>query len=52
MKGSGATKHCGSKVPNGGWQLTERFIGSYKVKEMVLTNTVKFELPESVRIIW
>ena len=24
-----------------GWQLTERFIGPYKVKEMVLTNTVK-----------
>jgi len=24
-----------------GWQLTKRFIGPYKVKEMVLTNIVK-----------
>jgi len=31
-------------------KLTERFVGPYKVKEIVLSNTVKLELPSIVRI--
>jgi len=31
-------------------KLTERFISLYKIKEIVLSNTVKLELPSTVRI--
>ena len=31
-------------------KLTERFVGSYKVKEIVLSNMVKLELPNTVKI--
>jgi len=31
-------------------KLTERFISPYKIKEIVLSNTVKLELPSTVRI--
>jgi len=31
-------------------KLTERFVGPYKIKEIVLSNTVKLELPSTVRI--
>jgi len=31
-------------------KLTERFVGSYKVKEIVLSNAVKLELPSTVKI--
>jgi len=31
-------------------KLTERFVGSYKVKEIVLSNMVKLELPSTVKI--
>jgi len=31
-------------------KLTERFIGPYKIKEIVLLNIVKLELPSIVRI--
>jgi len=31
-------------------KLTERFVGPYKVKGVILMNVVELELPESVRI--
>jgi len=31
-------------------KLTERFVGPYKIKEIVLSNAVKLELPNTVRI--
>ena len=31
-------------------KLTERFVGLYKIKEIVSSNTVKLELPSIVRI--
>jgi len=31
-------------------KLTERFIGLYKIKKMVLSNTVELELPSIVKI--
>jgi len=31
-------------------KLTERFVGLYKVKKIVLTNVVELELPSTVRI--
>jgi len=31
-------------------KLTERFVGSYKIKEIVSSNVVKLELPSTVRI--
>ena len=31
-------------------KLTERFVGPYKIKEIVLSNIVKLELPSTVRI--
>jgi len=30
--------------------LTERYVGPYKIKEIVLSNVVKLELPSTVRI--
>jgi len=31
-------------------KLTERFIGPYKIKKIVLTNTVELELPSTIKI--
>jgi len=31
-------------------KLTERFVGSYKIKKIVLSNTVELELPSTVKI--
>jgi len=31
-------------------KLTERFVGSYKVKKIVLANTVKLELSSTIKI--
>jgi len=31
-------------------KLTEQFMGSYKVKGVVLTNAIELELPSSVKI--
>ena len=31
-------------------KLTERFMGLYKIKKIVLTNAVELELPSTVRI--
>jgi len=31
-------------------KLTERFVGPYKIKEIISSNTVKLELPSIVRI--
>ena len=31
-------------------KLTERFVGPYKVKSIVLTNAIELELPSTVRI--
>ena len=31
-------------------KLTERFVGPYKVKKIVLSNAVELELPSTVRI--
>jgi len=31
-------------------KLTERFVGPYKIKEVVSSNTVKLELPTTVKI--
>ena len=31
-------------------KLTERFVGPYKVKKIVLTNVIELELPSTVRI--
>jgi len=31
-------------------KLTERFIGSYKVKKIVSLNTVELELPNTIKI--
>ena len=31
-------------------KLTEQFIGLYKVKEIILTNTIELELPNSIKI--
>ena len=31
-------------------KLTERFVGPYKIKEIISLNTVKLELPSTVRI--
>jgi len=31
-------------------KLTERFVGSYKIKKIVLLNTIELELPSIVRI--
>ena len=31
-------------------KLTERFVGPYKVKEIISSNTVKLELPSTVKI--
>ena len=31
-------------------KLTERFVGPYKVKRVVSTNTVELELPKTVKI--
>ena len=31
-------------------KLTERFIGPYKVREIISSNTVKLELPSTVKI--
>ena len=31
-------------------KLTERFVGSYKVKKIVSANTVKLELPSTIKI--
>jgi len=31
-------------------KLTERFVGSYKVKRVISTNAVKLELPKTIRI--
>ena len=31
-------------------KLTERFIGSYKIKKIVLTNTAELELPSTIKI--
>ena len=31
-------------------KLTERFVGPYKIKKIVSSNTVKLELPSTVRI--
>ena len=31
-------------------KLTERYVGPYKIKEIVLSNVVKLELPSTVRI--
>jgi len=30
--------------------LTERFVGPYKIKKIVLTNIVELELPSTIRI--
>ena len=30
--------------------MTERFVSSYKIKKIILSNTVKLELPSIVRI--
>jgi len=31
-------------------KLTERFVGPYKIKKIVLLNTVELELPSTVKI--
>jgi len=31
-------------------KLTEKFVGPYKIKKIILTNTVELELPSTVRI--
>jgi len=31
-------------------KLTERFVGPYKIKKIVLLNTIELELPSIVRI--
>jgi len=31
-------------------KLTERFVGSYKVKEIISSNAIELELPKSIRI--
>ena len=31
-------------------KLTERFVGPYRVKSIVLTNTLELELPSTVKI--
>ena len=31
-------------------KLTERFVGPYKIKKIVLTNVVELELPSTIRI--
>ena len=31
-------------------KLTERFIGPYKIKKIVLTNTAELELPSTIKI--
>jgi len=31
-------------------KLTERFVGPYKIKKIILTNAVELELPSTVRI--
>jgi len=31
-------------------KLTERFVGSYKIKKIVLSNTVELKLPSTVKI--
>ena len=31
-------------------KLIERFVGPYKVKRIILTNTVELELPSSIKI--
>jgi len=31
-------------------KLTEKFVGPYKIKEIISLNTVKLELPSTVRI--
>ena len=31
-------------------KLTERFVGLYKIKKIVLSNTVELELPSTVKI--
>ena len=31
-------------------KLTERFVGPYKIKKIILTNTVELELPSTIRI--
>jgi len=31
-------------------KLTERFVGSYKVKKVILSNAVELELPSIVKI--
>ena len=31
-------------------KLTERFVGPYKIKKVILSNTVKLELPSTIKI--
>jgi len=31
-------------------KLTERFVGPYKIKEIISSNAVKLELPSTIRI--
>ena len=31
-------------------KLTERYVGPYEIEEVVLSNTVKLQLPSSIRI--
>jgi len=31
-------------------KLTERFVGPYKIKKIILTNAVELELPSTIRI--
>ena len=31
-------------------KLTERFVGPYRIKKIVLSNTVELELPSTVKI--
>ena len=33
-------------------KLAEKFVGSYKIKKIVSSNTVELELPSTIKILW